>query len=460
MTTRLSIAASTLLVSGAALLLAQPQAPPILALVHARVIDGTGAAPHDDWTVLVRGDRIAAAGPRVDVPGGSTVIDVSNKSVLPGLIDMHGHMYAATADGIANAFEAYPALYLAGGVTSVRSPGDFDPDGMYWLKEAIARGAVDGPRIFMGGYYIDDSPSQIGWFSPVRSPADVTERIAQWKGRIDVVKFYTRTTEAQMKAGIAAAKAAGLPTTAHLGSITAARAIDLGIDGLEHGIYAMPELGAPQLSPSAVAGCPLGDLDLDGRLVTDLIGKIVKRQVAIDPTFVMVTFGLPDTQPLTPNWRAYFADGRASAIAAQVVAWTGAYDQNPVALACAQRTRRNAMQFVARVQRQGGIILAGTDPVAAYVLPGWGMHRELKHLTEAGLTPVQAIRAATSNAARVLRRDEDLGSIAAGRLADLIVVGGDPSTRIEDIGRVEMVFKAGRRFDPTALRDTAKHKLR
>jgi imidazolonepropionase-like amidohydrolase len=459
MNIRRSIAASTVLVSGATVLLAQTQTPPALALVHAHVIDGTGAPPHDDWTVLVRGDRISAAGPKVEVPAGATVIDVSGKSVLPGLIDMHGHMYAATAKGIANAFESYPALYLAGGVTSIRSPGDLDPDGMYRLKEAIGRGAVEGPRIFMGGYYIDNSPSQIGWFKPVRSPAEVTERILQWKDRIDVVKFYTSTTEAQMQAGITAAKAAGLPTTAHLGSITATRAIDMGIEGLEHGIYAMPELGAPKPLPSNVDGCPLGDVDLNGRLVTDLIGKIVRGRVAIDPTFVVVTLGLPDTQPLTPDWREYFADDRASAAPAGLVESTGASYKDPVELACAQRTRRNAMQFVAKVQTQGGVILAGTDPVATYVLPGWGMHRELKHLTEAGLTPLQAIRAATYNAALVLRRDKDLGSIGAGKLADIVLVSGDPSTRIEDMGNVEMVFKAGRQFDPAALRNAAKHKL-
>lgn len=458
MTCRLSIAA--IVVSGAAVLLAHAQTAPVLALVHARVIEGPGAPPHDDWTVLVRGDRIAAAGPAVDVPAGATVIDVAGASLLPGLIDMHGHMYAATAKGIANAFESYPALYLAGGVTSARSPGDFDPDGMYRLKQAIERGAVDGPRIFMGGYYIDDSPSQIGWFAPVRSPADVTERISQWKDRIDVVKFYTGTTEAQMQAGIAAAKAAGLPTTAHLGSVTATRAIELGIDGLEHGIHAMPELGAPRLVPSKAEGCALGDLDLDGPLVTGLIGTIVKRRVAIEPTFVMVTLGLPGMQPLTPDWREYFADDDAAAAAARTVERAGAIYRDPGELACAQRTRRNAMQFVAKVQAQGGLIIAGTDPVAPYVLPGWGMHRELKHLTEAGLTPLQAIRAATYNAAVVLRRDEDLGSIAAGKLADMVVVSGDPATRIEDVGRVQMVFKAGRRFDPTALRTAAKHTLR
>ena len=460
MSARLSVAAGAVLAAGAAALLAQLPTAPVLALVHARVIDGTGAPPHEDWTVLVRGDRIAAIGPTVGVPGAATVIDVAGKSVLPGLVDMHGHMYAATATGIGNAFDSYPALYLAGGVTSVRSPGDFDPEAMYRLKEAIARGAVDGPRIFMGGYYIDNYPSQIGWFEPVRSPAEVSERISQWKDRIDVVKFYTSTTEAQMRTGIAAAKAAGLPTTAHLGSITATRAIDMGIEGLEHGIYAMPELGAPRLRPSQAGGCPLGDLDLDGRLVTDLIGGIVKGRVAIDPTFVMVTLGLPDITPLTPDWREYFVDDRAAAAAARVVESVGASYKDPVELACAQRTRRNAMQFVAKVQARGGVVLAGTDPVATYVLPGWGMHRELKHLTEAGLTPLQAIRAATDNAARVLRRDKDLGSIAAGKLADMVVVSGDPSTRIEDVGNVEMVFKAGRRFDPAALRKAAKRTLR
>lgn len=431
-------------------------AQPVTALVGARVIDGTGAAPHEGWTVLVQGERIIAAGPKVKIPKDATRVDLTGKTLLPGLIDMHGHMYARVAGKIKDVFESYPLLFLAGGVTSIRSPGDLDPDGMYALKEKVARGEVPGPRIFMGGYYIDNEPSQIGWFKPVKSAEEAKARVEEWKNRIDVVKFYTSVTEDEMKAGIAAAKAAGIPTTGHLGSITAGHAIDLGINGLEHGIYAMSELGAP--NPKKQEGCPLGKLEVDGPQVTALIDKIVKNHVAIDPTFVVLFLGLPEMmEPMTPDWLDYFAEGDARTGAQKLMQSMAAKEGE--ALDCAMRSRDNALKFVGKVQARGGIILTGTDPVAPNLLPGWALHREMKYLTQAGLTPLQAIRAATYNAATVLHRDKDFGSIAKGKFADMVVVNGDPSKRIEDIGNTVMVFKEGKRFDPAELRAAAKGKL-
>jgi imidazolonepropionase-like amidohydrolase len=434
------------------------RAAEVIALVGGRVIDGTGAPPaQQPWTVVIRGERIAAVGPQLPIPKDAEVIDVSGKVVLPGLIDMHGHLYARVGSEIKDVFGAYPLLFLAGGVTSVRSPGDFDPQGMFELKQRIARGEAVGPRIFMGGYYIDGKPSAVRWIEPVSTPEEAALRIEQWQSRIDVVKFYTNTTEAEMRAGIAAARRAGLPTTGHLRSITATRAIDLGIDGLEHGIYAMSELS--ESSSTSRSDCPLGDLDVDGAQVNALVEKIVQRRVAIDPTFVIATLGLPDVEPFTPDWRDYLGSPALVAATEQANAGRSARLENPRELECALRTRANALNFVKKVHERGGIILAGTDPISPYLLPGWGLHRELKYLTQAGLTPLEAIRAATHDAAMVLRRQLDLGTVTPGKFADLVVVSGNPAERIEDIGNTEIVFRAGRRYDPRALRASAKGKI-
>lgn len=209
----------------------------IIALTGGTIIDGTGRPPLTGYTILIRGERIAVVGRKVKIPKGATVLDITGKTVIPGLIDMHGHMYVRAMGAQRSQFEGYPLLYLAGGVTTVRSPGDFEPDGMIALRERIKRGEVTGPRIFTAGPYFDHDPAQVGWIKGVKSPEEALEKFNQWKDRIDYVKFYTRITEPEFIAVLNAAHKAGIRATGHLGSITATRAVELGIDGLEHGIY-------------------------------------------------------------------------------------------------------------------------------------------------------------------------------------------------------------------------------
>lgn len=143
----------------------------VTALVGATIIDGTGR-PAFPATIVIRGQRIADIGTRPSVPTGATIIDLSGKRVVPGLVDMHGHMYARATAAMRSQFEADPSLYLAGGVTTVRSPGDFDPEGMIALRERIRRGEAVGPRIFVAGPYVDHASSE-------RSPA-ACSRISWW----------------------------------------------------------------------------------------------------------------------------------------------------------------------------------------------------------------------------------------------------------------------------------------
>lgn len=438
--------------------------PEAIALVGAEVIDGTGAAPRRDWTVLIQGERIIGAGPHLTIPKRARIIDAKGKTILPGLIDMHGHLFASFGGTVQNVFDAYPALYLAGGVTTVRSPADFDPEGTYQLKQQIATDQRIGPRLFIGGPYLQgEKLTQHRWMKHSRTPEQIVGLIEAWQGRVDLVKFYTNVTEGQMRAGMEAARRAGLPAAAHLGraadSVTASRAIDLGVGSLEHGIQAMPELYA-HLSPSVPRR--LCDADLDSPQAQALIDKIIERRVAIDPTLgVMMLLGArPDAVPAIPGWQEYFADARVAAGVEREMQSFLERNQGEQS-ACAVRGREQAMRFVKRIHEGGGVILAGTDPFYPnpYLLPGWALHAELKYLTDAGLTPLAAIKAATSEAARVLGRAEEIGSIAVGQLADLIVVAGSPALRIEDIGKIEMVFKGGEQLDPRALRESAKRKI-
>lgn len=428
----------------------------IVALVGGTVIDGTGKLPLTGYTILIRGERIAAVGRQVKIPQGAIVLDMTGKTIIPGLIDMHGHMYERATGSQRSQFEAYPLLYLAGGVTTVRSPGDFDPEGMVALRERLKRHEAIGPRIFTAGPYFDNDPSQVDWIKGVRSPEEALEKFNGWKARIDYVKFYTRITEPEFRIVLEAAHKAGIRATGHLNSITATRAIELGIDGLEHGIFAMSEL-TPKLESGQDKNCLLADLDLDSPVVENLITSIVKHRVAIDPTIVVYQSLDPNFEPVTPDWLKYLS---AEAQAHQVSLRAAASKRNPASAQCLQRALQTQLRFVKKVYDRGGIIIAGTDPVIVTLTPGYGLQRELKNLVAAGLTPIAAIKAATLTAATVLHHEKDFGSIESGKLADLVVIGGDPATRIEDVGKTEIIFQGGVRYDPAALRKSAEGQIK
>jgi len=175
----------------------------VTALINGTIIDRNGGPPLKQLTILIRNNRIADVGSNVEVPKGANVIDLDGKTVIPGLIDMHGHLYARTSTepGImSNQFDSYPQLYLAGGVTTIRSPGDFDPKGTITVRKRILNNEVIGPRIFTAGPYFDNAPSQISWIKGVKTTKEALNLLNKWKSRIDLVKIYTSITKPELRA--------------------------------------------------------------------------------------------------------------------------------------------------------------------------------------------------------------------------------------------------------------------
>jgi len=414
-----------------------------IALVNGRVIDGTGAPAHLDWTVLIQGTHILAVGPDVEIPDGTDVIDLAGKTILPGMFDMHGHLFSY--NGQSQIFEsiAYPRLYLAGGVTTIFTAGEMEPEAAIMLRENINNGQAIGPQILTTGPYFSGG-NTASWMLKAGSVEEALALYNQWSSRIDGVKFYTRIPEDQFKAVLDAAHADGLMVTGHLESIPALRAIELGIDGLEHGLFGMSEF-FPKGTSFAVQYCAISQLDMASAPVVEVIDALVQHQTYLDPTIVVFQPELADFKPLVADWEKYLDESVRDSI---LITIQSIKQQGE----CLQIALEKQSQFVKAVHDKGGLIVTGTDPVIPILLPGYSLHRELENLVNAGLTPLEAIQAATLNSAIATRLDTEKGSIAPGKIADLVIVDGNPDINITDIGNTVMVFKYGVPYTPELLR--------
>jgi len=266
-------------------------------------------------------------------------------------------------------------------------------------------------------------------------------------------KAYEHLTRAELGGLIAGAHERGLMVTGHVCAVTFAEAADLDIDNLEHGIWVATDFVADK-QPDV---CPPSDVALGAVLaanqsaVRKLIDKLVGARVAVTSTLPVFETFLSTREPATeaatdlmsPKARKRYLDHRAGLVAAPVPVWG--------------KLLRKEMDFERAFVRAGGLLAAGSDPTGhGGIVAGFSNQREIELLVEAGFSPIEAIQIATLNGARVLGRESDVGSIAKGKRADLIVVQGDPEELITDIRRVETVFKDGIGYDPDMLMESVR----
>ncbi len=440
---------------------------PVVALVHARVVDGTGAPALEDQTLILRDSRIEAMGGASSVmpPKDALVLDLTGHTVLPGLVGMHNHLFythsihsdekgAAVPPGRLFAEIAYsaPRLYLACGVTTIRTTGSLEPYTDLNIKRQIDAGLMPGPKMEVTGPYLEGLEPMTPQMYALRGPEDAKRFVDFWADAgVTSFKAYMNIRRADLGAAIQAAHARGLKVTGHLGSVTWPEALALGIDNFEHGpVYTDTEL-APDKKPDV--GPPVSSswgawlkVDVAGPEVQQLIRDLVAKKVAVTSTLPVFELGIPGRPPLQARMLAAMsAESKASYLMARAKV-------PAVPNGRAERLLKKEMAFELAFARAGGLLLAGPDPTGmGGVLPGFGDHRELELLVEAGFSPVEAIRIYTANGAAFLGRLDRIGTLAPGKQADLVVVKGDPSKRIEDIENVVTVFKDGLGYDSARL---------
>jgi imidazolonepropionase-like amidohydrolase len=421
---------------------------PVFALTNVRVIDGTGTPAKDDQTMVIRDGRIEALGRAADVrvPPDAQKMGFQGRTVIPGFVGMHDHLFYHVdgAGNVATAPESFAMLYLAAGVTTIRTAGAVDLDADLRLKRLIDEGQRPGPSIHVTSPYLHAT-------TPAPDPERVARDVTAWADRgVTSFKAYESLRRDELKAAIDTAHARGLKVTGHLCAVSFQEAAELGIDNLEHGLLADSGLTSgrqPDVCPDASErlGTVLA-LDAGDPPLQRLIATLVRRGVAITSTLAAFETFASRAQ-LDPRTLLVLAPSVQESYRAEQAKRT---DDNRGARSWNQLLRKE-MEFERAFLEAGGRLVAGNDPTGwGGIVAGFGNQRQVELLVDAGLPPELAIRVASANGAALLN-DSNVGYLAPGMQADLVVVQGNPAKNIADIRNVEVVFKQGVGFDPKAL---------
>jgi len=427
---------------------------PVFALIHVRVIDGTGAPVREDQAIVVSDGKIQAIGDAAStpVPSGAKVLDLKGYTVIPGLVGMHDHIFYPAGSAHYNTLEfSAPRLYLACGVTTIRTTGGLETYAELNLKRAIDEGRVPGPKMSATSPYFEGRGAFTLQMHELSGPDEARRMVQYWdEAGVDDFKVYMNISRAELAAVIEEAHRRGKKVTGHLGTIGFREAAALGIDCLEHGLVADTEF-APGKKPDAAPPArewreAILKLDVAGPEIQETIRQLVAAKVAVTSTLPVFEISVAARPPLqmrilevlAPEIRLNYLTQRAQVAERK---------DSP-----APAMLRKEMEFERAFVQAGGQLIAGPDPTGyGGVVAGFGDQREVELLVEAGFTPAEAIRIATLNGALYLNRADKIGTLQAGKQADMVLIKGNPASNIADIEKVETVFKDGIGYDSAKL---------
>jgi len=406
----------------------------VVALTHIRAIDGTGAPAREDQTLLIEAGKILALGrsDQIKVPENARTLDLSGRTVLPGLVMLHEHLFwvydVVGGVGISHPQHfSFPRLYLAHGVTTMRTAGTDFPYMDLNLKRLIDTGQLPGPEIHLTSPYFSGAGDPFVGAMILESGEEARRAVRYWASEgFTSFKAYQWVPKDVLAALIDEAHRLKLPVTAHLRSVSCREAAEMGIDNIEHGCFRTPD-----------------DLeaDLNGPRTQALLRTLVDRNVVLTATPTNGSRPMPDSarELYDPSARERLSNSLASPRPARPSSGKENPRDTPYA------------HLITGFVRAGGRLVLGSDAGSTGSIPGLADHEAIENLVKFGFSPIDAIRIATLNGATFLGIQDRTGSLQIGKEADLLVVRGNPAERIEDIENVEMVFTNGVPYDPKTL---------
>ena len=429
-----------------------------LALTHAKIIDGAGGPSKSDQTLVIMKGIFVSMGNSANtkVPVHAKIIDCTGKTIIPGMIMMHEHLFYAESAGdyyIGQEMPiSFPQLYFAGGVTTMRTAGSLEPQTDLNLKDWIKRGEMVGPDMDVTGPYIEREGFPVPEMLHIHSPEEAAGIVNYWAGfGCTSFKVYMNITRADLAAAVQAAHQRGLKVTGHLCSVTYKEAAEAGIDNLEHGFMESSDFDTTKKEDICYENLfnSLKALDVNSKAMEALMRFLIDKKVVLTSTLNVFE---PNTG------REAIPGGGGDALLPQVKemvekGYRDGVNHDPGKSSLFKKEMAWEKKFVAL----GGTLMAGTDPTDdGRVVPGYADRHALELLTEAGFSFPEAVKICSLNAAVYLGISKESGTVAIGKKADLVLIGGDPETHISDVRNTEIVFKNGVGFDSRKLFESLK----
>ncbi|WP_299115112.1 amidohydrolase family protein [uncultured Winogradskyella sp.] len=427
------------------------------AITNVTIFDGTGSASKSNQTIIVSNGKIKAIGSDVEIPTGIKTIDGTGKTVTPGLVMLHEHMFYTKPFenwfSVGQMTFTFPRLYLAGGVTSMRTGGSIQPQTDLNVKKWINEGRMTGPKMHVTGPFIEREGPKVPELGFIDNPGEVSKIVNYWADKgVTSFKVYNNITKEDLKICVEEAHKRGLKVTGHLCSLTYEEASNIGIDNLEHGFMAASDFvknKEENICDPFEARQSLTNEPVDGETINNLIDLLIKNKTVITTT--------PNVfEPYTA--REIVPGNGLDALAPQIQerlkeGYKRAQGRDAASLA---RFNKN-LTWVKRFYDKGGFLVAGTDPTGAgRTVAGYANQRTVEILVEAGFTVEEAIKICTLNGAIFLEQEKLLGTLEVGKQADIILINGDLNSDIKNIRNMEIVFKDGVGFDSKKLFESVK----
>lgn len=423
----------------------------VVAITNVTLIDGTGSEPMSGQTIVVRDGMIEAVGSDVSIPDGAEVVDGDGKTVIPGMIGMHNHTFYTTSQRRIQMDTTAPALYLASGVTTIRTTGSYAPYSELELKRAIHMRERPGPRMFITGPYVTGGEGYT-YMTRVSGAEDAKRVVRYWAEEgVDWFKAYTLISREELAAAVEEAHRHGLKVTGHLCSVSFREAVAAGIDNIEHGLFTNTDYDDDR----PLDTCPsdfresLRDLDMDSDEVQTTFREMNEAGIGMTSTLAVYEMYVPNRPPLeqrvldamSSETQSEYLQTRANIADQDSQLWKDIWVKS--------------LEFEKAFVEAGGLLASGVDPTGyGGALPGYGDQRNYELLHEAGFTTPEVVQIMSLNGARILGIDNETGSVEAGKHADLVLIDGDLASDPALIRQVELVFRDGVAWDSAWLIDS------